>query len=289
MLAISLRGWRLALCVTMLVVFPSAWATPSLLEDENSSIVVDPAIQTAMSSWKVETVEHLKEISNWYRVGSTGPERWCGNNGPMSLVSASVFDTNPLIDSRPDSLTAFYTHPQFDLRLDYSVDGFAPGSGTSRMGETISITNTGTVPLNIHFFEYQDLDLTNTPNDDSVVQNTAASGVQSDPSGTTVTAYIINCDRYELASYPSTLAKLQNTGPDNLAYPPGFGFPFGPGDVTWSLQWDFVTGNPIRPAIPPGQTVVINKLWELQMTPVPEPTGLVTLATMFQLLRRRRP
>lgn len=264
----------------------SASAVPFLLEDENSSIVVNPDVQVAISSWQVEGVEHLKEMSNWYRVGSSGPERAAGNLSPMSLTSASAFDTNPGTDSRQDSLSAVYSHPQFRLQLDYSVDGFVPGSYTSRMGETISITNTGSAPLNIHFFEYMDLDLTNTSGDDSVTQTSPSSGVQSD-SWTTVNAGIINCDSYELATHPSTLGKLTNSGPDNMVYPPGFGVAYGPADVTWTLQWDFVTGNPIRPAIPPGQTVVINKLWELQSSPVPEPTSALATAMAAMFMAHR--
>lgn len=278
--------FSLTLCATGLLVLASINRTAVaqfVLADQNSFINVNPSAEALFSSWNVDGVNHLNEMSNWYRIGSTGGEK---SAHTLALQSATPFDSNG--DFIDDSATLVYTQARFRLELDVGVTGFAPGSRKSKMGETISITNTSTTPLIIHFFEYMDLNLTNFAGDDSVVQLTPSSGVQSD-AFTKVSAGIIDADGFELANFPFTLTNLLDSSPTTLSNNPGFGNTWGPADVTWALQWNFDGVNPLRPIIQPGQTAVIIKDWIMTPNdPEPGTLGIVTLVGGALLRRRER-
>ncbi len=239
-------------------------AAQHTLVSNNSSFKIDTLAQATAYEWKVDGVQHLRELSNWYRVGNSGPE--------------TSIHTLPSVDSPlgANLLSVIYTDPlgRFTIDMTYGVTGGALGSGYSEMGELVGITNTSSQPLDFHFFEYVDLDLSETAGDDTVQMTSASSLAQTDALTTFTTQY--NGHRHELATYPLTLNKLTNAVASNLnsVWPAGVG-PLGPDNVTWALQWDFL-------AIAPGDTVWLTKDCQLQM--VPEPStwilsglGLVTL------------
>lgn len=257
------------------------------LIDGNSRLEINTSAQATGYDWVVDGVHHMHELSNWYRVGSTGPER---SVHTLTVLPGIVSDRDN--DSSIDTVTVPYSDSQgrFALEIDYSIFGGAPGSGTSAFDEEIRITNLQSTPLAFHFFEYVDLDLYETPDDDTILLTSQTSLQQFD--ARTVGNWGFNADRYELNTFPNTVTKLNDAVASNLSgvWPGGTG-PIGPGNVTWALQWDFVGTLAPRPAIPPGETVVIKKEGLLQQF-VPEPTGVV-LAILgglaaLSLFRRQR-
>lgn len=274
-----------------ITVFAAQRAMPVVLTDGNSTLTINPGLAVTGSSWIVEGVEHMKELSNWYRVGSSGPE----NNVSTLTVGIPTFDDADVDGGGFDTITVPYSDSlgRFYMEIDYSVFGGAVGSGQSAFDEEIRITNLSTTtPLVFHFYEYIDLDLNRytLPQDDTVLLTSQNSIRQFD--STTVGNWGMNVDRYELNTHANTLAKLTNGGPDNLSsvWPAGQG-PVGPGDVTFALQWDFIGSAPPRPAIPPQTTVVITKEGLLQMTLIPEPAScslLFCACAMLLTLRPRR-
>jgi hypothetical protein len=163
------------------------------------------------------------------------------------------------------------------------------------LDEDIEIFNTSFIQdLEIHIFEYMDLDLHNTPDDDTLRLTGPNSLRQRDPLTTYDGSFEV--DRHELEFYPNTLNKLMDGDADILNdVPPGGAGPIGPGNVTWALQWDFVgppPGNPpgFRVRIPPRQSAFIHKEGLLQMYVIPEPTSamLAAFGCVVVLTFRRR-
>ncbi len=255
-----------------------AWSLTSqlaqavVLIDDNSTLTINPVPVTG-SSWTVGGVEQMKELSNWWRVGSSGPEaNVAALNVGNPVLTDSDFDGGGF-----DRVTIPYSDPagRFNIEIDYTINGFPAGSGKSAFDEEIRITNLTGSPLQFHMFEYIDLDLDRnaTPADDTVLATSPTSIQQYD--STYVGDWGMQVDRYELNTYPNTLNKLSgNSSPDNLSTPsstwPAGSGPVGPADVTFALQWDFVGSLLPRPAIPPGATVTITKEGLLQRI-VPEP------------------
>jgi hypothetical protein len=282
-----------------------AEATYFPLVDGNSLFEIETQQQAMAFGWKVDGVEHMQELSNWYRISRIGttnvinPET---SAHQLSLVSESF--------NSPSSMTVTYTdNDLFQMEITFTIIGGAPGSGYSEMGECVRITNIsnmtntthGPVPIAFHFFEYIDLDLDDTPNDDEVSMIGPTTVHQVDLTSGTVFTGNAATDRYELDFVDTTLNKLKIDGvPSNLAFP-NSGWPVGAGpvgpnspppsdppNVAWALQFNFAGQIPPRPAIQPGETVEICKVCQLQMA-VPEPTsGIVAICGFFPLALARR-
>lgn len=290
----------------------TASADPYTLSDGNSFINIETNNQATVYDWFVEEpvtgiyYDHLHELSNWFRVVGAADETSVHTLTKLSQVPS---DTNSdLVD---DTLTVMYQDlaNQFDMEIVYNITGGAPGSGTSQLDEDITIFNRSSSPLSIHFYEYVDLDLHDTPGDDTIQltgSNVGPNGLyQFDPQTDFTGSF--EADRIELdeiGPVPNTLDTFFDGNPTNLAtdlpppmLPPSAFDPVGPDNVTWALQWNFV-GNP--PGIPPGfrsripglGTARIHKEGILQMYyVVPEPAcgTLVALgSTALLMLRRRR-
>ncbi len=244
------------------------------LTDGNSRLEIDTSAQATGYDWIVDNVHHLAELSNWYRVGGSGPER---SVHTLNVQPGTLSDTD--FDGANDKVSVPYLDPlgRFRLEIDYAVVGGLPGSGFSAFDEEVRITNLQSVPLTFHFFEYVDLNLYESPNDDIVLLTSPNSLRQYD--ALTVSDWGFDVDRYELGVFNNTLQKLLDATASNLndTWPSGTG-PLGPADVTWALQWDFAGTFGPRPDIPPGQTAVITKTGQLQMSfIVPEPAGVAML------------
>lgn len=276
----------------------TASATLWVLTDGNSIVRMatdpdagpDTGPQATAYDWIVRGKDHLKELSNWYRVGGAGPE---ASVHPL-MISETAIDTNPFVDPGLDTLTVVYQDPGlFTMTIVYNLTGGPPGSGFSQLDEDVAITNDSSTPLAFHFFEYLDLDLTETPGDDTSQLTSANSMNQFD----CITDYVgtFDADRFEndIIGLPpaDTLTKLSNGGADNLANPlppaPAAFIPVGPDNVSWALQFDFVGSLPPRPVILPGATAFIHKEGRLLMIPEPA-SAVLALFGGFALLVVRR-
>lgn len=238
---------------------PVARATNFTLTDANSNFKINTSSQTIGYEWNVDGRQHLNELSNWYRIGNAANSQVNG----LTKTGETLLSPNELLVSWADPLGRFL------LDIEFTVVGYAPGSGKSKFGESIKITNTSASPLEFHFIEYVDLDLDESPNDDTLLVTTQNSLSQTDPN--TIFTGSFNADRYEVANVPTTKNKLLAGMPNNLnsVWPAGAG-PVGPGNVAWALQWDFVGTTGPRPLIMPGDYAIIAKTCDLQML-IPEP------------------
>jgi hypothetical protein len=267
---------RALLCI-LIALFSDAFLSQShaallTLIDDNSSADFDTATPSNNYNWFVDGTDLLAQQAFWYRLGPNGPENSV-HTLPIGVQGTS--DAN--FDGNPDTLFVRYNGAGFRIETRYTLDGGTPGSGNSDMGEQISIINLTPSPLDFHFFQYADFDLSAA---DAVVFTNAntvdQTGGASRLSETIVTPVP---SHHEAAFFPVTLNKLNDALPTTLIDNAGV----GAGDVTWAFQWDVL--------IPPSGSFQISKDKNLTRTPpIPEPgTGsLLAIATGLFLTGMRK-
>jgi len=244
------------------------------LTDANSSAMIQPNSQNGMSSWVVDGVNQLNQQWFWYALGNTAPAS-INTIGPAAVTPSGA-----------NEITTAYGAAAFNLSVDYTLTGGAPGSGVSDMGESIRINNTSAAPLSFRFYEYSDFDLQGVPGP-AIVSLTGPRGAFNDAYQTAGTLALTETVVTPSASFGeanteggpgSTLARLNGGLPMHLN-----DNTLAAGNVTWAFEWDLT--------IAPGSTALISKDKYLQTTVTPEPAvwGLLPLGgLMVSLIQRRR-
>ncbi|NLX04029.1 MAG: hypothetical protein GXY33_02675 [Phycisphaerae bacterium] len=262
-----MRNMKVMLGVAALaavVLGPMAMADTFILEDLNTTVVLDNSTGSGMYEWDVEGVNHLSQQWFWMRMGQDREYRLDHSGGP---VAANATDRDA--SGQNDTLYLKYDYDLYTVEVTYMLTGGEIGSFTSDMAETIKITSRCQDALDLHFFQYTDLDLNSTISDDTVELANTNKVEQRDAltmfSETVVTP---NPSRYEVNTWPSTLVKLEDDVASDLDNNDG---PLT-GDATWAFQWDFVLGHY-------GDTFIISKDKLLTSTPIPAP-GAVLLGAL---------
>jgi hypothetical protein len=271
---------RVLFCSFVLAAFSAATVQQSVaalftLTDNNSVSQFDTATQANNFNWFVDGNDLLAQQAFWYRIGNV-PE---ASVHTLPIGVQGTTDTN--FDGNPDTLFVRYLGNGFRVETTYKLGGGLPGSGASDLGEQISIFNLTDGPMDFHFFQYADFDLSAA---DSAVFTNLNSVRQFSP-GAELTETVVTPvpSHREIAFFPVTLNKLNDGVPTTLSDTPPIGVVFGAGDVTWAYQWDVV--------IPPSGTFLISKDKNISPgAPVPEPAAcsLLGLAAGLLLARCRR-
>jgi hypothetical protein len=227
------------------------------LIDDNSSADFDTATPSNNYNWFVGGTDLLAQQAFWYRIGNAGPE-FSVHTLPIGVQGTT--DAN--FDGNPDTLFVRYNGNGFRIETRYSLDGGSPASGTSDLGEQISIINLTPSPLDFHFYQYADFDLSAA---DTVVF-TNSNAVDQVGGALRLSETIVTPvpSHREAAFFPVTLNKLNDGLPTTLSDNAGA----GAGDVTWAFQWDVV--------IPPSSTFLISK--DKLIKPIPEPAAILLLS-----------
>src|SRR5688572_24175537 len=152
----SLFAAGAAAVAAMFVAAPAANATLVSLINQNSIVDFDTQTQAGAYNWIIDGQDVLEKQWFWYRVGNAGPESSIDTLN-QTLVNASDTDG----DFLPDTLVVRYSDllGRFTLETKYSLLGNTLGSGLSDLGEQLTIKNTSGAPLDFHFYQYVDLDL----------------------------------------------------------------------------------------------------------------------------------
>jgi hypothetical protein len=180
-------------------------------------------------------------------------------------------------------LLTTYTGAGFTVSLNYTLNGSAPGNGSSHIGESINVANTSGNTLDMHFFQFSHFTLAgaNTvtlgkggiPNGFDEAYQTGGGGASLTENVDTVNTP--SASHGEAALFPQTLNEL-NTVP---GYTLNDNSTAGPGNVSWALEWD--------KSLAPGASLLISKDKYLQV-PEPAVVALVSLGLTVCALRRRR-
>jgi hypothetical protein len=229
----------------------------SVVEIESGAPGDDPADQ-GMLLWEVDGVSHLFQQWFWFRTGGVGGEIVLGELAPQTVTPVG---TNQLILSYGDAADGF------SITVIYTLTGGTPGSLSSAIGEQIVIENLSANPLDIHFFQYTDFDLGGDAGDDSARFVAANEVEQQDGGGSTLSEAIVTpaASHRQIDTFPAIFVDLTDALPTTLSDTPAIGVPFGPTDVTWAFQWDFV--------ILPQGVQTISKIKSIQGV-VPEPASI---------------
>jgi hypothetical protein len=258
---------RALFCSFILAVFTAATPQQSIatlftLNDENSSTNFQTQSADNAFNWTVDGVNQLSQQAFWYRIGNTAEQSL------HSLPLGGEVASNTNFDPGLDTLVVRYNAVRFRADIRYVLDGGAPGSGASDIGEQISITNTSNDPLDFHFFQYTDFNVRGTAGDDSgVFTNVNTVDQYEGVIRLTETVVTPVPSHREIAVFDVTRGKLNDGVATTLSDTP-IGTVVGPGNLTWAYQWDVV--------IQPGLTFQISK--DKAISGVPEPSTLLLLA-----------
>ncbi len=253
---------KLVLTCALAVSAVTAQAQIVTLIDGTSTAQIDAGSQAGMFNWFVNSHDYLAQQWFWYRIGDTGPE------SALNTLSAPS-----VLQPVANQVSLSYANAGLSVEADYLLSGQTAGA---KMNETITINNTTTNSLPLHFFQYANFDLGSA----DTVQLGLSGGKFNyalQTSGSLLLSETVvtpGANHGEAALFPVTLNKLYDALPTTLSDAAG---PVGPGDVTWAFQWDL--------DIPAGSSVIISKIKTLE---VPEPAALSLLVLSLGALALRR-
>src|SRR5262249_40414114 len=103
-----------------------------------------------------DVVDHMFQEAFWYRVGDTGPER-----------SISALTANSATASGNEIHTSNGAANTDPIRVNVDYKLTSAGIFFSSVDETVTVTNLGSAPRDVHLFMYTDFDLDGTRSDDT--------------------------------------------------------------------------------------------------------------------------
>jgi hypothetical protein len=273
---------------------PAYAITPSYtLQDQNSSVIVNPSSQSGVSNWTVDNVNQLNQEWFWYGTGSNGPQASL-DTVPLSTTSPPILlDTNG--DGTNNYLSTTYLSPGasgFKVVVTYNLTGGQTGSHASDLDESIAITNTGTSTLHYQFYEYTNFTLGGVAspqtatitggNGSTIAGNTATQSGDFMVSQTVVSPRPSYSQVGSASVSPTLLSDLQtDTNLQAGGHLNNADETISNTDAAWAFEWDIT--------LAPGATYTIGVDKDLRQ--VPEPTATVALfglGGLFLTRPRRR-
>ncbi|NUL83086.1 MAG: pre-peptidase C-terminal domain-containing protein [Armatimonadetes bacterium] len=169
-------------------------------------------------------LDHL--FQHWY---------WYRPQGATREFALTALSGGTLV--APNEVVLTYTEPEgitFDGRWYLKQMGIDPVTTLPRSYVEIwmQATNTTGSPMSLDLFTYTDMDMDNTPSDDTAE---LASPTWMRIGGFTRAGFHTNAppNRWQIGAYPTIRGNLTNTTVENLT---NSGSPFGPGDFTGAFQ-----------------------------------------------------
>ncbi len=237
------------------------------ITDNNSSIGLNVANggfgPAGLTSWVVDGVDQLSRQSFFYRVGS-------GQEYTLDNITAS-----PLVNLSGNNIEVTYANASFGVKLSYTLQGYAAGTGRSGATLGINLINYQASPLDFHLFQYSDFDLGGTTGSESVTFLKAL-GKFNRAAQTSGSLWMTNTfvgtaipnptPQVEANTFNATLLSLTDLSQTTLN---SLSTNAGPGNVTYAIQYDLLLNA--------GESFALSEQFSMA---VPEPTsaGLILIA-----------
>ncbi len=216
---------------------------------------------------------HMAQQWFWYRIGETGPELGLDS---LTLISANSHATNSelgantieLLFGSPDTDDIEANDP-IQVKVTYVLSG--SDAAQSTITETVEITNLGDEALELHWFEFTDLDVDGERYDNTIVSAGLTGITQSGPLGSEVTVAVTNGptpDRFQVEDFRTygPTGRYGNTRLGMIDYATTNLTNVAPassvlGDFVQAFQWDFSSSDvgTNNSALAAGQTTTITK------------------------------
>lgn len=245
------------------------------ITDNNSSIGLNVANggfgPAGLTSWVVDGVDQLTRQSFFYRVGS-------GQEYTLDNITAS-----PLVSLSGNNIEVTYANASFGIKLSYTLQGYAAGTGRSGATMGVNLINYQASPLDFHLFQYSDFDLGGVTGSQSV-SFLKALGKFNRAAQTAGSLWMTNTFVGTALPNPTPLveantfnATLVSLGDLNQTTFNSLSTNAGPGDVTYAIQYDLLLNA--------GESFALSETFSMA---VPEPTsaGLIVIAAVGFALGR---
>lgn len=232
------------------------------MNDGGSTATVNLDSSAGMSSWTVNGQNQLNQQWFWYQTDG-------GVAKPINTISAPTFLTYNGANGI-NEVTATYQNTQLLLTVDYFLAGGGSGTGNASITESITAKNITGGNLNLNFYQYSSFDLLQAHNDSvQILGGPGAYDFVKQANGATAIQEAVTAPDAmfaEAAPLGQTLNELNTVTNLNL----NDVTTAGPGDVTWSLQWD--------EALAAGAEFDLTKNKSLSIQVTPEPSTIALLA-----------
>ncbi|MGH0033972.1 MAG: PEP-CTERM sorting domain-containing protein [Myxococcota bacterium] len=266
--------------VVAILLASGAQALPVDLVDDNASARIDPTSPIGLAGWNVAGINHVSRQSLYVRVGDAGPEV------PLSDLPASA----PVLsdsdgDGDDDVLALTYASDALAIDVRWSLDGGPlgpPSAGASAsLGLQVNARNLSGQVLDLHLFQYTDVDLFGTFADDALAITPAtgsntATAIDSTALALYEAVFTPAASAVEAATFGTTLPRLEDGQAIALD-----GALDALGDVTWTAEFSSL--------LAPGGSLSLALGQRIEVAGVPEPGSALSLGVALcgWALRRR--
>ena len=171
----------------------------------------------------------------------------------------------------------FWDQSSLDLELTIKLfDGV--NDGESQLLQVMKVTNTSQSAVDVSIFNFVDLDVGGTINDDTAVVDVNGSlFTVDDPGGDTVEWFGPDADAWEIRAFPDLFNDLNSGADYDLT---STGSPLSDSDFTGAFQWNLT--------IQPGEFLKVKVGAGINMPATPGPGSLAALTVAGILVRPRR-
>jgi hypothetical protein len=251
-----------------------AFGADFMLSHKNASALVNITNAGAgVVNWSVDGVNHLSYQSFYYRIGNTA-------EALVQSISSTPTVSFVQVPNTLSKLDVTYANSLLSVQTLFQLTGSTAGSGKAGLSETITIKNLSGAPLDFHFFQYSDFNLTGVTGGQSVQFSLDAllrPYQVTQTGGTTVLTETVNVGsagvgHYEASTTAALLSSLNDGSPTTLSDAANA----SGGNANFAYQWDIV--------LDPNETLTISKLMSVI---VPEPSVATMLLAAGALWKYR--